>query len=146
MSYNNQIQTNFDPTLYQGVWDANANAPVIVSGVGIQGAYYIVNVPGNTNIDGHNVWNNGDWIIFNGVTWDRIDMPAEFWDRLGTTIFPSTAGDSVDLSAGAVPPAAPSPDTVRMYIKASGVSPNREVSYCVKDEQDNEVVLHSVLV
>ena len=58
---------------YLGVWNANTNTPVITSSVGSSGNYYKVSVNGNTNIDGLNTWNIGDWIIFNGSTWDKID-------------------------------------------------------------------------
>ena len=54
---------------YQGTWDAATNTPTIVSGVGTQGQYYVVSVAGNTNIDGISNWGVGDWIIFNGATW-----------------------------------------------------------------------------
>jgi hypothetical protein len=58
---------------YLGVWNANTNTPVITSSVGSSGNYYKVSVDGSTNIDGLNTWNVGDWIIFNGNTWDKID-------------------------------------------------------------------------
>ena len=58
---------------YQGSWNASSNTPTITSGVGTQGHYYIVSVAGSTNIDGVSDWQVGDWIIFNGTTWDKID-------------------------------------------------------------------------
>ena len=99
MSYSNKISASFDPTLYQGVWDANTNTPAIASGVGIQGSYYIVNVPGATVIDGHGPWGTGDWIIFNGLTWDQVDYPsgALVWQRVGSVISPAVGTDSLEL-------------------------------------------------
>jgi hypothetical protein len=59
---------------FKGTWDANANNPFLQSGVGIGGEYYIVSVPGNTNLDGVNVWQVGDWAIFESTTnqWQKI--------------------------------------------------------------------------
>jgi len=58
---------------YLGTWDANTNTPTIVSGTGTQGDYYLVSVAGTTDIDGFSDWQVGDWIIFNGTTWQEID-------------------------------------------------------------------------
>jgi len=58
---------------YLGTWNARDNLPPIVAGVGSKGSYYRVSVAGTTNIAGLNVWNVGDWIIFNGSTWDKLD-------------------------------------------------------------------------
>ncbi len=59
--------------IYQGTWNASTNTPTLVSGTGTTGHYYIVSVAGNTVIDGHTDWQIGDWIAFNGTTWDKID-------------------------------------------------------------------------
>ena len=59
--------------MYEGVWNASTNTPTIVSSTGLKGDYYIVNVAGSTNIDGITDWKVGDWIIFNGTTWDKVD-------------------------------------------------------------------------
>lgn len=58
---------------YKGPWDANANSPLITSGVGTPGDYYIVNVAGTTNIDGITDWQVGDWIIYDTTVWFKID-------------------------------------------------------------------------
>ena len=58
---------------YQGTWNASINTPTITSGVGSKGYYYVVSVAGNTNIDGITSWNIGDWIIFNGTAWEKVD-------------------------------------------------------------------------
>lgn len=55
---------------YKGVWDASSGtAP---NGSPLNGWYYKVSVAGTTNIDGNDEWNIGDWIIYNGTAWDRI--------------------------------------------------------------------------
>jgi hypothetical protein len=58
---------------YKGTWDANANSPALVSSVGTQGDYYVVNVAGTTNLNGISDWQIGDWAIFNGSVWQKVD-------------------------------------------------------------------------
>jgi len=58
---------------FQGTWNANTNSPTITSGVGTQGYFYIVNVAGNTTIDGNTGWQIGDWILFDGTVWQKVD-------------------------------------------------------------------------
>ena len=69
----NQVSALVGGVMYRGTWDASANSPTIVSGGGNKGDYYIVNVAGSTNVDGINDWKIGDWIIFNGTVWDKVD-------------------------------------------------------------------------
>jgi hypothetical protein len=57
---------------YQGAWDASTNTPQLDSGVGTKGHYYVVSVPGNTMLDGHNDWLSGDLVIFDGTAWDKV--------------------------------------------------------------------------
>jgi len=59
---------------YQGTWDANANSPLLTSSVGTQNHYYIVSVAGTTNLNGITDWQIGDWAIFNGTVWQKIDQ------------------------------------------------------------------------
>lgn len=58
---------------YQGTWNANTNSPALVSSTGTQGFYYVVGTAGTTTIDGVSVWDVGDWIVFDGTIWDKID-------------------------------------------------------------------------
>jgi hypothetical protein len=59
--------------VYKGTWDAATNTPTLTSGVGNKGDYYVVNVAGNTNLDGITDWQVGDWAIFNGTSWQKVD-------------------------------------------------------------------------
>ena len=59
--------------VYQGTWNANTNDPALASGIGTKGNYYVVSVSGNTNLDGITDWVAGDWAIFNGVAWQKVD-------------------------------------------------------------------------
>ena len=58
---------------YKGTWDADTNTPTLVSSTGTQGDYYVVNVAGTTNLDGITDWEIGDWAIFNGLVWEKVD-------------------------------------------------------------------------
>jgi hypothetical protein len=59
---------------YQGTWDASANTPTLASGVGSNGYYYVVSVDGTTTLDGISDWKAGDWLLFNGTAWQKIDQ------------------------------------------------------------------------
>lgn len=69
----NQINGVLGGAIYQGVWNATTNSPTLASGTGTKGFYYVVNVAGGTNLDGITDWKVGDWAIFNGTTWDKVD-------------------------------------------------------------------------
>jgi len=58
---------------YQGTWDAATNTPTLVSSVGITGGYYVVSVAGSTNLNGITSWFVGDWAIFNGTVWQKVN-------------------------------------------------------------------------
>jgi hypothetical protein len=58
---------------YQGTWNASTNTPTLASSVGSQGHYYVVNVSGSTDLNGITDWLIGDWAIYNGSIWEKID-------------------------------------------------------------------------
>lgn len=58
---------------YQGAWNASTNTPTLASGTGTKGYYYVVSVAGTTNLDGITDWQVGDWAIFNGSVWQKVD-------------------------------------------------------------------------
>ena len=58
---------------YQGSWNASTNTPTLVSSVGSKGYYYVVSVAGSTNLNGITDWLPGDWAIYNGTAWEKID-------------------------------------------------------------------------
>ena len=58
---------------YQGTWNATTNTPTLTSSVGTKGYYYVVSVAGSTNLNGISDWKIGDWAIFNGTAWEKID-------------------------------------------------------------------------
>ena len=58
---------------YQGTWNASTNTPTLASGVGTKGYYYVVSVAGSTNLDGITNWVVGDWAVYNGTAWQKVD-------------------------------------------------------------------------
>ena len=58
---------------YQGTWNASTNTPTLTSSVGTKGYYYVVDVAGSTNLNGITDWQVGDWAIFNGSIWQKVD-------------------------------------------------------------------------
>lgn len=59
--------------VYKGIWDATANSPALTSSVGTAGDFYIVSTAGTTNLNGITDWQVGDWAIFEGGVWQKID-------------------------------------------------------------------------
>lgn len=58
---------------YKGTWNASTNNPTLTSSVGTKGDYYVVSVAGSTNLDGTTLWGVGDWAVFNGSIWEKVD-------------------------------------------------------------------------
>ena len=58
---------------YQGTWNASTNTPTLTSSTGTKGYYYVVSVAGSTNLNGITDWQIGDWAVYNGTAWQKID-------------------------------------------------------------------------
>jgi len=58
---------------YLGTWNAASNNPTLTSGVGTKGGYYVVSTAGTTTLDGISLWSVGDWAVFNGTVWQKVD-------------------------------------------------------------------------
>lgn len=54
-------------------WNASTNVPALASGVGERGEAWRVTVPGSTALDGISSWAAGDWAVFNGSYWEKVD-------------------------------------------------------------------------
>ena len=78
------LQTQIDNVAgglaYKGTWNATTNTPTLVSSTGTNGWYYVVNTAGSTNLNGVTDWQIGDWVIFNGASWQKIDQS---WAQAG---------------------------------------------------------------
>jgi hypothetical protein len=71
---NGEVFTGLD---FQGSWNASTNSPTLASSVGTNGEFYIVSVAGGTNLNGITNWGIGDWAIFNGTAWQRVEGGAD---------------------------------------------------------------------
>jgi hypothetical protein len=91
----NQINGLVGGVQYQGVWDAATNTPTLTSSVGTQGHYYIVNVAGNTNLNGITDWQVGDWAIFSGGVWQKVDNTDSVTSVNGQTGAVSLTTDNI---------------------------------------------------
>lgn len=58
---------------YQGTWNASTNSPTLTSSTGTKGYYYVVSVAGSTDLNGITDWLVGDWAVFNGSVWQKVD-------------------------------------------------------------------------
>ena len=73
-SLQSQISAISSGLEYQGTWNASTNVPTLASSVGTAGYYYIVATAGSTNLNGITDWQIGDWAVFNGTVWQKIDQ------------------------------------------------------------------------
>jgi hypothetical protein len=58
---------------YQGTWNASTNTPTLASSTGSKGYYYVVSTAGSTNLDGITDWKIGDWAVYDGTAWQKVD-------------------------------------------------------------------------
>lgn len=62
---------------YKGTWNASANTPNLSTISKVKGDYYVVSVAGSTSLNTPpnviNDWEVGDWAIYNGTVWEKID-------------------------------------------------------------------------
>ena len=97
---------------YKGTWNASTNInPTLASGVGTKGDYYVVSVAGSTDIDGQTLWGVGDWIVFNGAVWQRVDG--------GSTGNFTTVNASSTITGASLIPSGSSVPTNGMYLPAA---------------------------
>jgi hypothetical protein len=71
-----QITAISGASIYKGLWNASTNTPTLTSSVGTSGNFYIVSVAGSTNLNGITNWGVGDWAIYNGTAWQRVEGGA----------------------------------------------------------------------
>lgn len=65
---------------YKGEWDANANSPILSTGVGTSGYVYKVGTSGSTLLDTVSSWSQGDYLIFDGFAnkWMKCRSSRQF--------------------------------------------------------------------
>lgn len=69
----NQINAVVGGAIFQTTWNASTNSPALADGVGTKGYYYVVATAGSTSLDGITDWKIGDWAIFDGTVWRKVD-------------------------------------------------------------------------
>lgn len=88
---------------YKGTWNASTNTPALASGSGTKGDYYVVSVAGSTSLDGISNWGIGDWAVFNGSVWQRVEGGADLngvnLNVTGNSTLGPTLGYSFAVSA-----------------------------------------------
>jgi hypothetical protein len=99
----NQINGLVGGSIFQGTWDASTNTPALASSVGTNGYYYIVSVDGSTNLNGITDWKVGDWAIFAGTTWQKVDNTDSVASVNGYTGTVSLVTGDVLEGAGSLP-------------------------------------------
>lgn len=85
-----QIPTSLVGALVRkGTWNANTNSPSLASSTGTQGNYYVVSANGTTNLDGITDWKIGDWAVYSGSAWEKVDnsdLVASVNGAVGTVV------------------------------------------------------------
>ena len=99
-----QIDLISSALVYKGTWNASTNTPTLTSSVGTANTFYIVSVAGTTNLNGTSNWGVGDWAVYNGSVWQRIEGGAvgNFTDLSvsgTTTLSGLTASTALALNA-----------------------------------------------
>jgi hypothetical protein len=88
---------------YQGTWNASTNSPILTSSVGTKGYYYVVDVSGSTNLNGITDWVVGDWAIFNGTVWQKVDNTDAVTSvngQVGTVVLTASSVGAVSSVGG----------------------------------------------
>ena len=62
---------------YKGTWNAATNTPNLLTATVQKGDYYVVSVAGTTDLDGTDFWGVGDWAVYNGSIWQRVEGGSE---------------------------------------------------------------------
>jgi hypothetical protein len=90
---------------FQTTWNATTNSPTLSSGTGTKGYIYVVATGGTTTLDGIASWNVGDWAIFDGTVWRKLDgLATEVISVAGLTgaITASALKTALAIAAGDV--------------------------------------------
>jgi hypothetical protein len=91
---------------YQGTWNASTNSPTLTSSVGTKGYYYVVSVAGNTDLNGITDWLVGDWAVFNGSVWQKVDNTETVTSvngQVGAVVLTASSVGAVSSVSGTSP-------------------------------------------
>lgn len=84
---------------YIGAWNANTNTPDLPASTPNKGDYYVVSVAGTTSLGGITDWQIGDWAIYNGTVWEKVDNSESVTSVNGFT--GTVVIDTDDIAEGA---------------------------------------------
>ncbi len=69
-----QLNSVLGGVIYISTYNATPNTPTLIDGTGTKGNYYVVSVAGTQNYgSGALIFNIGDWVIYNGTIWQKVD-------------------------------------------------------------------------
>jgi hypothetical protein len=81
---------------YKGTWNASTNTPDLPAETTMQkGDYYVVSAAGTTTLGGISLWGVGDWAVYNGSTWQRVEGGS-------TGEFVTVSSSAYELLAGGI--------------------------------------------
>lgn len=85
---------------YQGTWNASTNTPNLGASSPTKGDYFVVSVAGATSLGGITDWAVGDWAIYNGAAWQKVDnsetpIPVDYQVALSDNVTPISSGVGV---------------------------------------------------
>jgi hypothetical protein len=121
---------------YQGTWNASTNTPTLASSTGTSNYYYVVSVSGSTDLNGITDWVTGDWAIYNGTAWQKIDqtnlvtsvagrtgaVSLSTSDISGLGTIATQAANNVAITGGTSSGVTHNGDTVGTYLDHTAVS------------------------
>jgi hypothetical protein len=58
---------------YQGTWNPSTNSPNLAGLSPSKGDFWRASTSGTTSLGGKNDWGAGDWVVWNGTSWDFVD-------------------------------------------------------------------------
>lgn len=82
---------------YSGTWDASSNSPALSSSTGTKGFYYVVTNGGSISLDAISDWQTGDWAIFNGTKWEKVDNSDTPVEASGVSTVPTSGISSINV-------------------------------------------------
>lgn len=108
---------------------------------------YDLDVVGDAKISNNLILDtaNVNQIFYSGTSKELITSPNLTFDGTNVVVL----GDMSTLTftqTATSSPSTPDADTITVYVTASGVSPNREVAYKIKNELGEEVIITSILL
>lgn len=122
-----QINSVLGGVTWIGTWDAATNTPALIDGTGTKGYYYIVNNAGLINLGSGDIdFNVGDWAIYDGLTWTKVDNTdaiVSFNNRVGAITLTFT---DVTDALGFIPY---NEANTSSYISLSSLSGTTEIGY-----------------